>query len=359
VKKLLVLVATAAFALSGCGALTSYAAKVNGARITENELDRELNAILGNERYLELVEQQFSQRTGERVTGAGGKETFNSKFVALVLERKIVFELVHQEVVRKGLEVTEEDLARAEEALAEEVPEPRLLEAFPEAFRRQLIRSNAEVSVLQRALAPPVEDAEVRSVYESRRGEFQVNCLRHIVVGDQGRGAELKGRVTRGEDFAAVARSESIDREGPDGGSAGRGGDLGCVPPRAFEERFGAAFEAAVGALQPGQVSDPIQSPMGFHIVQLTERRTRSLEEAASEIRQQLAAQKAPNALPQFIDEVARKADIDVNPRYGRFVRDGSDVGIKTPGELTTTTSEPATSEPGTEPGNSVPTPGQ
>jgi hypothetical protein len=341
VKKVLLVLVAATLALSGCGALTSYAAKVNGTRISENELDRELNAIMGNARYLELADQEFQQRTGERVTGAGGRETFNTRFVALVLERRIVFELVHQELVRRRLNVTDADLAQAEEELVERFPERRVLDAFPRDYLRRLIRSNAEVMVLQRALAPPVADAAIRDYYESHRPDFQVNCMRHVLVPDHPKGVEVKNRITRGEDFAAVARAESIDKEGPQGGTAARGGDLGCVAPRAFEERFGAGFEAGVAALQPGQVSDPIQSQRGFHVVQVTERRTKSLEEATPEIRLLLSTQGAPDVIPRFVSEAARNAKIDVNPRYGKFVREEGQLGIRTPNDLTTTTSSP------------------
>ena len=67
----MVLLLAAGLFLAGCGSLTSYAAKVNGQRITQNELDRELNAILGNKAYLEQVDQGFAQQTGERAIGTG------------------------------------------------------------------------------------------------------------------------------------------------------------------------------------------------------------------------------------------------------------------------------------------------
>lgn len=77
--------------------------------------------------------------------------------------------------------------------------------------------------------------------------------------------AEVKG----GADFAALARKNSDDP-----GSAAKGGDLGFFP----RGRMTPAFEAAAFALQPGQVSDIVETPFGFHIIEVGERREAGAE---------------------------------------------------------------------------------
>ena len=100
-----------------------------------------------------------------------------------------------------------------------------------------------------------------------------------------GGGAGQVGQLRQGADFAALARKESTD---PD--SAARGGELDwfsrgqMLPP----------FESAAFALRsPGEVSDPVKSPLGYHIIELLERRPESkpsFSEVLPLVRQELEA---------------------------------------------------------------------
>ncbi|MDQ3569309.1 MAG: peptidyl-prolyl cis-trans isomerase [Actinomycetota bacterium] len=333
-KRLLALVVlslTAAALLASCGSLTSYAAKVNGQRITQNELDRELNAILGNKTYLEQVEQGSGQARG------AGQDTLSTVFVARVLERRIAFELIHQEVEKKKLEVTPKDLEEARaEILASVDNDEKILGGFPESYRDELVRSTAEVTVLERSLVQtPKDEAAVKAFYEAQKASFETFCLRGILVSERAQADGVRTRVSAGADFGAIAKAESKDNQGPDGGSAAKGGDLGCIPRSSLGN-----FEGAVGGLQPGQVSEPIQTPPGFLLFQVTERKAKSLQEAAPEIRQRLE-QQSTEGLRGFVNDAMMKAKITLNPRYGEFVQSGPEIGIKPPTELTSTTLAP------------------
>lgn len=90
---------------------------------------------------------------------------------------------------------------------------------------------------------------------------------------------ELKYRVDNGGDFAELARLHSDDA------SAARGGDLGWLSPGDTVPEF----ERAMDALKPKQISAPFQSPFGWHIVQVMERRQQDM----SQDRQRLTARQA------------------------------------------------------------------
>ncbi len=76
---------------------------------------------------------------------------------------------------------------------------------------------------------------------------------------------DIKRRVEAGSgDFAELARQYSVD------GSAGRGGDLGWIYPGDTVPEF----ERAMNALAPGQISEPVRTPFGVHLIQVLERRT-------------------------------------------------------------------------------------
>ncbi|MGH9150828.1 MAG: peptidylprolyl isomerase [Acidimicrobiales bacterium] len=328
--------AVAALAVvSGCSVFETYAAEVNGERITQAELNRELEAILGNEEYLEQVDQGFASRGGERALGEG-RDTFNTVFVAAVLDRRIGFELIHQEAVRRGITVTAEQRRQTERELEESYGRD-VFRAFPAAYRRDLVRIFSEVSALGEALGEAaVDDEAVRSFYEENPDAFSQTCVRHILVDSEAKAAELKARIAAGESFADLARAESTDNQVPNG-SAQQGGDLGCVAKGSLVPEF----EAAMEALQPGQVSDPVRTQFGYHLIEVLERKVVALEEAAPRIRENLQSSR-PDPVQRFVTEALADATIEVNPRYGSFVKEGPNPGVRAPKLL----DEPTTTAP-------------
>ena len=310
--------------LGACSTFQSYAAEVNGERITQDELRGELNAILDNEEYLEQVDQGFASRGGERAVGAG-EGTFNTVFVAAVLDRRIGFELIHQEVERRKLEIPAAQRRETEQNLEESYGKG-VFRAFPKSYRDELVRIFAEVRALEDALgSSAVDDEAVRRFYDENPEAFAQTCVRHILVDAQDKAASLKGRITGGEDFAELAKTDSTDNQVPNG-SAQQGGNLGCVARGSLVPEF----EAAMDALQPGQVSDPVQTQFGFHLIEVLERKTISLDEAAPQIRENLQASQ-PDVVQSFVTDALAKAKIKVNPRYGTFVKSGPSPGVKAP----------------------------
>ncbi|HXG70022.1 MAG TPA: peptidyl-prolyl cis-trans isomerase [Gemmatimonadaceae bacterium] len=122
-----------------------------------------------------------------------------------------------------------------------------------------------------------VTDDEIRAYYDTHKKEFdrpgraRVSILtipRTVGPADSAAtrsvAAGLKARIIGGEKFEDVARAESADSA-----SAANGGSLGKGP----KGRFVPAFEAAAYALSPGQISDPVLTPFGYHIIKLDERK--------------------------------------------------------------------------------------
>lgn len=115
---------------------------------------------------------------------------------------------------------------------------------------------------------------------------------------------EYKQRVTQGQaDFAALAREYSQDA------SARNGGDLGWASPGMFVPEF----EEVLNALQPGQVSDPVVSRFGVHLIQLMERRESRLTEREQRevVRNLLRERKLDEAYASWAREVRGRAYVE------------------------------------------------
>ncbi|SDW61156.1 peptidylprolyl isomerase [Thiocapsa roseopersicina] len=116
---------------------------------------------------------------------------------------------------------------------------------------------------------------------------------------------QLRMRIVGGEDFATLARSNSDDT-----GSALKGGDLGWVNPGDTVPDF----EEAMNALPPNGVSEPFQSPFGWHIVQVIERRNQDKEGEFMRIkaREALQRRKAEEATEEWLRQLRDEAYVEI-----------------------------------------------
>lgn len=115
---------------------------------------------------------------------------------------------------------------------------------------------------------------------------------------------QLRERIQNGEDFAALARANSDDP-----GSAANGGDLGWLNPgQAVPE-----FERAMDALKPNELSEPIATPFGVHLVQLLGRRQQdvSRERMYNNARRQIHARKADERYEQWLRQLRDEAYVE------------------------------------------------
>lgn len=116
---------------------------------------------------------------------------------------------------------------------------------------------------------------------------------------------QLKERLEGGEDFETLARAHSEDR-----GSAIKGGDLGWVVPGALVP----PFEAAMDKLQPGQISNPVQTQFGWHLIQVLDRQQRdnTLDFRKSQARQAIFRRKADEAIQLWLARLRDEAYVEI-----------------------------------------------
>jgi hypothetical protein len=184
-----------------------------------------------------------------------------------------------------------------------------------------LDKSNIMAGYALRKMVGTPTEAEVRSEYAKSKENFAAASLSHILIAYKGgavparageaptpqaamdKAKRIVARLRGGENFGAVAMVESDDTE-----SAERGGDLGPVSPEQLPPELG----QAVMKVKPGQVSDPVQSRFGIHILRVSERRTPPLERVKEALQQKIQQDK----LNATLDRLQKSAKVALDPSF-------------------------------------------
>ncbi|GBC84862.1 Peptidyl-prolyl cis-trans isomerase D [bacterium HR11] len=180
-----------------------------------------------------------------------------------------------------------------------------------------------------------VDQTAIEKYYADHKDQFmepeRVHA-RHVLVSTQKRSEDearqraetVRARLKAGEDFAKVAREYSDDP-----GTREKGGDLGW-----FERgRMVPEFEQAAFSLAVGQVSEPIRTAYGFHIIQVLEKRpprVRPLSEVREEIRRSLARPEAIRRARAFAEELARQVQTEKGVSLARRAQPPKAVYVET-----------------------------
>lgn len=164
---------------------------------------------------------------------------------------------------------------------------------------RAIIAGEVMTGVMQQAPS----DEDLQAAYEEQYpADVQETEYRasHILVETEEEAQELVTAIEGDADFAALAREKSTGPSGASGGDLGWFGAGDMVAP----------FFDAVAALEPGEVSDPVETQFGWHVITLVE--TRNKERPALEtVRDDLTAQLQQSALESHIESLKSDAEID------------------------------------------------
>ncbi|WP_449041632.1 peptidylprolyl isomerase [Paracoccus sp. (in: a-proteobacteria)] len=165
-------------------------------------------------------------------------------------------------------------------------------------------RGYLSAATLERVAKPEPTEEELRAVYDAAFGSGDSPkteySAAHILVATEDEAKAVAEELAGGADFAALAAEKSTDN------SAANGGDLGWFTAEMMVEPFAKAVEA----LEPGQVSAPVQSQFGWHVIRLNETREQTPPEF-EQIREQLATQVRRNRVDAEIERLVSAASIE------------------------------------------------
>ncbi len=288
-------------------AIPVVVARVNGEDIAKADFDRLL--------------KQMEMQAGQAVPKERRDEIYRA-----VLDQLVTYTALVQETRARGVKVSDAEAKQASDAKLAELRKQMPDEA---AFKKALAERNMTVERLRAdirkdlainkmmeaelATAPAVTDADVKDFYDKNPDEFTGVRASHILIKPDGfdEASKKKARTAiddvlkqakAGTDFGELAKKHSSD------GSAQQGGDLGFFTKgRMVPEFSNAAFK-----LQPGQISDVVETQFGYHIIKVTERKDVPITEASEKIRAFLATKKRDDQQQAFVASIKNKSKIEV-----------------------------------------------
>jgi peptidyl-prolyl cis-trans isomerase C len=171
-----------------------------------------------------------------------------------------------------------------------------LLDAYLDQESKKAVTTEAARKLYDETVKSITPESEIRA--------------RHILVESEDEAKKAVQRVKAGEDFAKVAEELSKDP-----GSKGEGGDLGFFA----KDRMVEPFADAAFKLSPGQISDPVKTQFGFHVIKVEEKRTKPVP-TFEETQEQINTYLGRKAQQELILALRQKAKVERLDAEGKLV---------------------------------------
>jgi peptidyl-prolyl cis-trans isomerase C len=243
-------------------------AKVNGRKITESDLEKVLSS---------LPQQQAMQMQGEE-----GKKR--------LLNELIAGEMFYLDAVEKELDKEEE------------------FQNILKETKENLLQRYAVQKVMDDV---DVKDEEAKEVYEQNKDKYisdEKVSAKHILVDDEEKCKEIKEEIDNGLDFSDAAAKYSSCPSSKKGGRLGEFGKGQMVPE----------FEEVAFNMEEGEISDPVKSQFGYHIIQLDKKvpaEQKSFNEVKDQVKQQLVQQKQFQVYNDNVQKLRGKYNVEMDPK--------------------------------------------
>ncbi|MFJ5625009.1 peptidylprolyl isomerase [Peribacillus loiseleuriae] len=231
-----------------------------------------------------------------------------SQYGATVLDTIITNKLVDLEAEKAKVKITDKEI---------QVELDKMMESYggKDTFEAQLASSGLKTADIEddirsylktvKLLEPRIKitDDEMKKYFEANKDQYaqaeQVEAS-HILVKDEATAKEVAKKLADGGDFAKLAKEYSTDTA-----NASNGGKLGYFG----KGEMAPEFEKAAFSLKVNEISDPVKTDFGYHIIQVTGKKAAkaaNFEDSKEDIREALKTQKLSEEFPTWITETKK-----------------------------------------------------
>ena len=302
----------------------NIAAVVNGEKIPMSELDQ----YAGIQQLVMTLYQRNQQFASVLLNSEEGKNLIN-KYKKQKLDELVKQKLMKQEAKERGLSVSQKEKEkRFQQHISQiknryKMSEDQLMQTLKkqgikslDQYKKMFLSNNANnmlISKLREDVVDKVEvsDKEIKEHYNKNKNmykqEEQVKAS-HILVDTKEKAKEVKNKLNNGSNFKEMVKEYSTDK-----GSVENGGDVGY-----FKEngQMVSSFSKAAFKLNVGQISDPVKSQFGYHIIKVTDKKeakTQTLEEVKNQIKQSIKKSRQSDVWNKFVKQLREEAEVKSN----------------------------------------------
>lgn len=220
-------------------------------------------------------------------------------------------ELVYKKVLSKKYKVSDKEVNNQLQKMKEQLgPQYEAFlaqygmdeKAFKDYLKLELLQQKAATADIK------ISDQELKDYYKKWQPEIRV---RHILVKDEKKANEIEAQLQKGAKFEDLAKKYSQDT-----GSAKKGGDLGWIN---YQDRkqFVPEFSKALDTLKVNEISKPVKTEYGYHIIQITDKKKKKpFNEVKDQLKEELKLSKVDQSkMQKTLDKVLKDADIKVEDK--------------------------------------------
>jgi peptidyl-prolyl cis-trans isomerase C len=216
-------------------------------------------------------------------------KSFDENIRQNVLRGLVSEKLLYKEALKSGFDKNPEVKKRMEE-----MQKQIILQTYMESKAKEM-----------------VTDAELKKAYDEKvknaGGIEEVNA-RHILVKTEEEAKKIAEEIRKGGDFEKIAREQSTDK-----GSGAQGGDLGWFT----KDKMVPEFADAAFSLKKSEVSKPVKSGFGWHIIRLEDRRT-AKPSSFEDSKDELKGEVAEKAVDKYIGGLLKGANVKYYDESGK-----------------------------------------
>jgi foldase protein PrsA len=279
------------FLLVSCSAKKEVVATVNGENITNAEYRKAFDQVKAQ---IESSPQYTKDIWNQDYEG----KKFLDVVKENVLDSLIAQKLLLQEALKNNITVSDKEI---EEEYQRE-------KEFNKDITKEDVKNYLLINKLFEEYTKDVKitEEELKKYYEDNKDQFETVKASHILVSDEKIAQDIYNRLMKGEDFATLAKEYSIDTATKD-----QGGDLGEFARGVMVPEF----EQVAFSLKKGQISKPVKTDYGYHIIKSEGATLKSFDEVKGDIEAYLLNDKKNQVITEKYDALEKAAKIQKFPQ--------------------------------------------
>lgn len=215
---------------------------------------------------------------------------------------QVVENLLLQQALETEYKISDKELKEEIKAQKDTFGDNFELYLQQQGITEKFFEKNVKSQMLQKKMVESLKVSDEDIAKGVERAETEVHA-RHIVVEDEETAKEVLQKVKDGGDFAELAKEYSTEPVAQE-----TGGDLGWFGPGKMVQEF----EDATYTLKKGEISEPVKTSFGYHIIELLDTRKAETEKTEEEIKAEIEDGLKRVQFEEKLQELIKAADVDI-----------------------------------------------